>query len=82
LLGKAFQRFHLTAAEKRTYSACKGCGSIGGYAFEFVGAYLRSHLFDFNSTFGNEIVSFSLTFPAISSNCPSINFYETDNSNG
>jgi hypothetical protein len=23
-----------------------------------------------------------LTFPAISSNCPSINFYETDNSNG
>ena len=34
------------------------------------------------STFGNEIVLFSLTFPAISSNCTSINFYETGSSDG
>ena len=47
ILVLAFQRFHLTTAEKRTYSACKGCGSIGSYAFEFVGAYLRFHQFEF-----------------------------------
>ena len=47
ILVLTFQRFHLTAAEKRTYSACKRCGSIGGHAFELVGAYLRFHLFEF-----------------------------------
>ena len=47
ILVLTFQRFQLTAAEKRTHTACKGCGCIGGYAFEFVGAYLRFHQFEF-----------------------------------
>ncbi len=41
------QLFQFSAAEKRTYTACYGCGSIGGYAFELVGAYLRFYLFEF-----------------------------------
>ncbi len=41
------QLFQFSAAEKRTYTACYGCGSIGGCAFELVGAYLRFYLFEF-----------------------------------
>ena len=42
-----FQIFQFSATEKRTHSACYGCGSIGGCAFEFVGAYFRFYLFEF-----------------------------------
>ena len=42
-----FQIFQFTAAEKRTDTACYGCGCISGYTFEFVGAYLCFYLFEF-----------------------------------
>gem|GEM_PF-3164854 len=41
------QFLHFPATEKRTYSACYDCGSIGCRAFEFVRAYLRFHLSEF-----------------------------------
>ena len=36
----SLQLFQLSTAEKRTDTACYGGGSISGYAFEFVRAYL------------------------------------------
>jgi hypothetical protein len=42
-----FQIFQLSTTEKRTDTACYGSSYISGCAFEFVGAYLRFHLFEF-----------------------------------
>ena len=41
------QLFQFSTSEKRTDSACYGGGRIGGYAFEFVRAYLGFYLFEF-----------------------------------
>ena len=43
----SLQFFQLSTSEKKTDTTCYGSGRIGGYAFEFVGAYFRFYLFEF-----------------------------------
>lgn len=42
-----FQLFQFSTSEKRTNSACYGCGCISGCTFELVSAYFRFYLLEF-----------------------------------